>query len=179
MFSGDSYSQTGFDVKKAKANPGNPLGNPALPGYTASGGLNWVGFLVTEFNKSTLLSYNFADGGATTDASLVRPFQPTVKSFIDQVGLFNGSLASHPDYAPWKAEDTLFGVWIGVNDVGNVYSNAQYDTLLDKIMDKYFQQLQILYDAGARNFALLSVPRKGLLRSFTFPITVPKERLTR
>jgi phospholipase/lecithinase/hemolysin len=27
-------------------------------------------------------------------------------------------------------------------------------------MDRYFQQLQILYDAGARNFVLLSVPRK-------------------
>lgn len=38
--SGDSYSQTGFDVTSTKPNAANPLGNPALPGWTASGGLN-------------------------------------------------------------------------------------------------------------------------------------------
>ncbi|KAL1866429.1 hypothetical protein VTK73DRAFT_4734 [Phialemonium thermophilum] len=157
---GDSYSQTGFDITGTKPNPNNPLGNPPLPGYTASGGLNWVGFLASQLNTSILLSYNFASGGATTDANLVKPFQPTVLSFVDQVAQFNGSLGTspRPSYAPWTADNALFGVWIGVNDVGNTYYLQNYSDLLDKIMDQYFAQLQHLYDAGARNFAILSVP---------------------
>lgn len=31
---------------------------------------------------------------------------------------------------------------------------------MDAIMVVYFEQLQILYDAGARNFVLLGVPRR-------------------
>jgi hypothetical protein len=158
--SGDSYSQTGFDVTSTKPSAGNPLGNPPLPGWTASGGLNWVGFLVSQFNVSTLLSYNFAYGGATTNASLVTPYASTVLSFIDQVTQFSNSIASHPSYAPWTAADTLVGVWIGVNDVGNSYWRSDETTLLGQIMDSYFGQLQIIYDAGARNLVLLSVPRK-------------------
>jgi hypothetical protein len=158
--SGDSYSQTGFNISSTKPSPSNPLGNPPLPGWTASGGLNWVGFLTSQFNKSTILTYNFAYGGATTAADLVAPYQPTVLSLVDQVAQFSGSIASHPSYAPWTAADTLVGVWIGVNDVGNSYWTANETVLLGKIMDRYFAQLQIVYDAGARNFVLLSVPRR-------------------
>ncbi|KAK0725510.1 hypothetical protein B0H67DRAFT_598738 [Lasiosphaeris hirsuta] len=155
---GDSYSQTGFDIASTKPSAANPLGNPALPGWTASGGLNWVGFLASQFNATTLLTYNFAYGGATTNASLVVPWKPEVLSLIDQVAQFSGSIASHPAYAPWTASDSLFAVWIGVNDVGNSWWLDTYDELLGKIMDSYFGQLQILYNAGARNFALLTVP---------------------
>ncbi|KAK3688966.1 putative cellulose-binding GDSL lipase/acylhydrolase [Podospora appendiculata] len=156
--SGDSYSQTGFNVNSTKPSAGNPLGNPALPGWTASGGLNWVGFLASQFNASTLLSYNFAYGGATTNASLVTPYATTVLSFIDQVAQFSSSIASHPSYAPWTAADTLVGVWMGVNDVGNAWWQSDLTTLLNSIMDSYFGQLQIIYNAGARNFVLLTVP---------------------
>ncbi|KAK0713297.1 hypothetical protein B0T26DRAFT_612124, partial [Lasiosphaeria miniovina] len=159
---GDSYSQTGFNVTLTKPSVGNPLGNPPLPGWTASGGLNWVGFLASQHNtpSSTILSYNFAYGGATTNATLVTPWKPDVLSLVDQVALFSGSIGAvpRPAYAPWAAADTLVGVWIGVNDVGNSWWLANYTTIVDQIMDTYFGQLQIVYDAGARNFALLSVP---------------------
>ncbi|KAK4223487.1 hypothetical protein QBC38DRAFT_516820 [Podospora fimiseda] len=156
---GDSYSQTGFDISGTKPSPGNPLGNPQLPGWTASGGLNWVGFLTSQFNTSILLTYNFAYGGATTNASLVTPWREDVLSFVDQVAQFSNSIASKPSYAPWTAENSLFGVWMGVNDVGNSWwKGEEYDVLVEAIMDTYFGQLQVLYDAGARNFALLSVP---------------------
>ncbi|EAQ83733.1 hypothetical protein CHGG_10137 [Chaetomium globosum CBS 148.51] len=154
---GDSYSQTGFDVKGTKPSTSNPLGNPALPGWTASGGLNWVGFLASQYNRSTLLSYNFAYGGATTNATIVPPYEPTVLSFVDQVKQFSDSIAKKPSYAPW-GDNALFGVWIGVNDVGNAWWKEDYDQVVEQIMATYFGQLQILYDAGARNFALLTVP---------------------
>ncbi|KAL2257533.1 hypothetical protein VTK26DRAFT_9512 [Humicola hyalothermophila] len=155
---GDSYSQTGFDPSGTKPSPENPLGNPPLPGWTASGGYNWVGFLTAHFNASALLTYNFAYGGATTNASLVTPYQPTVLSFVDQVAQFSESIAGKPDYAPWTGTSALFGVWMGVNDVGNSWWLAEYDELVERIMDSYFGRLQVLYDAGARNFVLLGVP---------------------
>ncbi|ROW04209.1 hypothetical protein VSDG_00939 [Cytospora chrysosperma] len=155
---GDSYSQTGFDVNSTKPSANNPLGNPPLPGWTASGGLNWVGFLVSEFNDSTLLSYNFAYGGATTDSNLVTPYDPSVLSFVDQVTEFSESVASHPSYAPWTAENTLVGVWIGVNDVGNIYWLSNVTDVLDAVISRYFEELQTIYDAGARNFFILSCP---------------------
>ncbi|POS75545.1 cellulose-binding GDSL lipase/acylhydrolase [Diaporthe helianthi] len=155
---GDSYSQTGFDINGNKPSASNPIGNPALPGYTAAGGLNWVGMLASQLNTSTLLTYNFAYGGATTDSNLVKPYDPSVKSFVDQVGQFSSSLASHPSYAPWTAANTLVGVWIGVNDVGNSYYLSNVDEVIPSVIAKYFQLLQIIYDAGARNFVLLSVP---------------------
>ncbi|KAF2012528.1 carbohydrate esterase family 16 protein [Aaosphaeria arxii CBS 175.79] len=152
---GDSYSQTGFDINLSKPSASNPFGNPAYPGYTSSGGPNWIGYLVTTYNSSLLYSYNFAYGGATVNASLVKPYKPEVKSLIDQVKQFSSSsLATNP---PWTPKESLFGIWMGVNDVGNSYGQND-SVLLGKILDDYFGQVEILYRAGARNFVFLSVP---------------------
>lgn len=160
---GDSYSQTGFDVSSTKPSSSNPLGNPSYPGWTSSGGANWIGYLVKDYNRSSLYSYNFAYGGATVNASLVKPYQSTVKSLIDQVQQFSNSIATKPSYAPWTSDNSLFGIWMGVNDVGNSYWNANETELLGQIMQDYFEQVEILYKAGARNFVFLNVPRKPIL----------------
>ncbi|KAI1266187.1 carbohydrate esterase family 16 protein [Xylariaceae sp. FL1019] len=156
---GDSYSQTGFNITTgALPDASNPIGNPTFPGYTTTGGKNWIDDLITDYNKTLLLNYNFAYGGATTDASLVTPYDPSVLSFVDQVTEFSNSIASHPSTTPWTSENTLFGIWMGVNDVGNTWYASNVTDIMDAIMDVYIAQLQILYDAGARNFLLLSVP---------------------
>lgn len=155
---GDSYSQTGFEINGTHPSAANPLGNPALPGYTASGGLDWVGFEVTEYNASLLLSYNLAYGGATVDASLVAPYADTVLSFVDQIGEFSQSLASKPDWAPWTSDNALVGVWIGVNDIGNSFWLSNVTDVLDAVTTRYFELLQVTYDAGVRNFVLLTAP---------------------
>lgn len=160
FYSGDSYSQTGFDINGAQPSASNPLGNPSLPGWTASGGLDWVGFMVTEFNSSLTLSYNFASGGATVDSNLIAPYAPTVKSLIEQVQQFSDSIADKPSIAPWTAENAVFGIWMGVNDVGNSFWLDNVTDLLDAVLDKYIDQIEILYQAGARQFAVLTVPRE-------------------
>lgn len=123
-------------------------------------------------NTSTLLTYNFAYGGATTDSSLVTPYDPSVKSFVDQVGQFSSSIASHPSYAPWTAANTLVGVWIGVNDVGNTYWLSNVTDVVTAVVNRYFEEVQIIYNAGARNFVLLSVPRKSLPASAPMATTM-------
>lgn len=176
--SGDSYSQTGFDINGNKPSASNPLGNPPLPGWTAAGGLNWVGMLVSQLQVSNLLSYNFAYGGATTDSNLVKPYDPSVKSFVDQVAQFSSSLAAHPSYAPWTASNTLVGVWIGVNDVGNTYYLSNVTEVTNAVISRYFEQLQIIYNAGARNFVLLSVPRESHTSRMSPPGLLHKVMLT-
>ena len=74
------------------------------------------------YNKSLILTYNFAYGGATIDANLVTPYLPTVLSLIDQVNQFLTSYADKPASSPWKSGNTLFSVWIGINDIGNSWS---------------------------------------------------------
>ncbi|PSR77922.1 hypothetical protein BD289DRAFT_444664 [Coniella lustricola] len=156
---GDSYSQTGFNVTTGPLpDASDPLGNPPFPGYTTSGANNWIDDLITEYNTTLLLNYNFAYGGATTDTALVAPFEAGILSFVDEIGEFNDSIATHPATTPWTSENTLFGVWMGVNDVGNAYFESNITDIIYAVMVVYFDQLQVLYDAGGRNFVLLSVP---------------------
>jgi phospholipase/lecithinase/hemolysin len=156
--SGDSYTQTGFDVNGTQPNPANPLGNPPYPGYTSSNGPNWVDFLTTTYNASALLTYNLAYGGATVDSHLVTPYAPTVLSLSDQVtSEFLPKYGSHPSFAPWTSSSSLFAFFIGINDVGNSWS-LNNSTLYSTIFTEYEDLLDAVYDTGARNFLFLSVP---------------------
>jgi hypothetical protein len=143
-----------------KPTAANPIGNPSYPGWTTSGGPNWIDYLTVKYNTTLIYNYNFAYGGATTDASLVAPYEPTVLSLIDQVTEFSNSLASKPSYAPWTSDNAFFAIWIGVNDVGNSWWQSNETTIIEDIMGQYLKQAQILYAAGGRNFAFLNVPRK-------------------
>ncbi|RAH47336.1 putative cellulose-binding GDSL lipase/acylhydrolase [Aspergillus brunneoviolaceus CBS 621.78] len=155
---GDSYTSTTFDITGTKPSAANPLGNPPYPGWTASGGTNWISDIVAKYNNSLLLSYNLAYGGATVNASLVAPYLPTVYSIIDQVDEFQEDLSPPPSWAPWDAKNTLFAVWIGVNDVAGSWYQTSAAALEREILDQLFEQIEHVYQGGARNFALLTVP---------------------
>ncbi|RAL07132.1 SGNH/GDSL hydrolase family protein [Aspergillus homomorphus CBS 101889] len=155
---GDSYTSTTFDLTGTKPSAANPLGNPPYPGWTSSGGTNWVSDIVAKYNNSLLLSYNLASGGATVNASLVAPYLPTVHSIIDQVADFQEYLFPPPSWAPWTAQDTLFAVWIGVNDVAGSWYQTSASTLEEEILNQLFNEIELLYQDGARNFGLLTVP---------------------
>ncbi|KAK1752706.1 hypothetical protein QBC47DRAFT_328038 [Echria macrotheca] len=155
---GDSYTATGFNPSGAKPSPANPIGNPALPGSTFSGGWDWPGYLVTAFNTSQTLAYNFAVGGATVDSNLVAPPGSGIPSFVEQIGRWQGvGLPSRPAFAPWTAENTLAGAFFGINDILQKYWQGQ-DAPLGQMVERYFQQFQTLYSAGVRNFFIMTVP---------------------
>ncbi|PIL32952.1 hypothetical protein GSI_05070 [Ganoderma sinense ZZ0214-1] len=48
------------------------MGNPAYPAATGIRA-NWIDFDTVEFNKSQILSDNYASGGVTINGSLVAP----------------------------------------------------------------------------------------------------------
>ncbi|ORY57425.1 uncharacterized protein BCR38DRAFT_461170 [Pseudomassariella vexata] len=150
MVFGDSYSTTGFWAGGDQPSSSNPIGNPALPGTTTSGGYNWVGHVTAQLNTSLTLTYDFAVSGATTDKDIVDSYASYC--FDDQVDLFETYVT-----APWSANNTLIAVWMGINDVGESFWDY-VATPLEKVMDRYFGLLQTLYDDGATDFVLLSVP---------------------
>ncbi|KAL0955541.1 hypothetical protein HGRIS_001777 [Hohenbuehelia grisea] len=137
---GDSYTQTGFDPLSTLPTPGNSFGNPPYPGWTSANGENWIDFATAKNNKSLVLTYNYAYGGATIDANLVKPYTPTVLSLTDQVKQFLDGAAKKPASTQWTSANSLFSIWIGINDIGNSWWTDNGTT------------------AGARNFLFLNVP---------------------
>lgn len=127
-------------------------------GYTSSNGPNWVDYITTTYNKSFIETINLAYGGATVDAALVEAYLPTVLSVKQQVqDEYLPTYASSPSFFPWKTDDTLFAVFIGINDVGNSYA-AKNASLQPIIFEEYAGLVDQLYTSGARNFLFLNVP---------------------
>ena len=156
---GDSYTTTGFNDTLAQPSEANPLGNPAYPGYTATNGPNWVDFLTTTYNQTFLETINLAYGGATVDAALVKQYLPTVLSMKQQIqDEYLPMYANHPSYFDWQANDTLFAIFIGINDIGNAYGEANSSLVLDLDIQEYAGLVDQLYQSGARNFLFLNVP---------------------
>ncbi|KAF9528965.1 GDSL lipase/esterase [Crepidotus variabilis] len=154
---GDSYTDTGFNPTGPLPNEANPLGNPAFPGKTNTGGPNWVGWVTGTYNTSTLLTYNYAYGGATIDRTLVAPGNPSVRVLTDQVNEFLDGAAKSPKV--WTSDNALFSIWIGINDIGGTWNlGGDRNAFNDKLLDAYFALVQKLYDAGARNFLFVNVP---------------------
>lgn len=114
--SGDSYSDVGYSPDESPPGEIEPLG-VEYPGNTFADGANWVtlpeiavcfcaylpsirqvGFLATEYNKSTLVVFDFAKGGETTKNLRYH----LEEEFLPHIG-------DKPEYAPWSASNSLFG----------------------------------------------------------------------
>lgn len=78
-------------------------------------------------------------------------------SFKEQVStLFLPYLAKG---LPWQGCDSLFFIWLGINDIGNTYSRGGNTSALHgQLAQAYSSAVGELYNAGARNFVFLNVP---------------------
>jgi phospholipase/lecithinase/hemolysin len=156
---GDSYTTTGFNDTLAQPSKADPLGNPAYPGYTATNGPNWVDFLTTTYNATFLETVNLAYGGATVDSALVQPYLPTVLSLKEQINdEYLPKYSTRPSFFDWKRKNTLFASFLGINDIGNTYGNADPSAVFAQDIAEYASLMDVLYQSGARNFLFLNVP---------------------
>jgi hypothetical protein len=73
-------------------------------------GENFVGFDTVTYNKSLILTYDYAVGGATIDPILVAPITLSLPDEVDQ---FLAGAAKKPATSRWTSENSLFSVWIG------------------------------------------------------------------
>ena len=161
--SGDSYSGTGFDSSGPHPSPGNPFGNPDYPGHTTAGlgQVNWIDILVHDRAPANTLCYNFAWTGATVTRSPGDPPVGSYYTFTDQVEEFQQVESA----TSWNGNNSLIVSWFGVNDIAlNTLFNIKFKNDASSangyngVASPYFEQLSILYDAGARDFLILDVP---------------------
>ncbi|KAJ7137935.1 GDSL lipase/esterase [Mycena epipterygia] len=149
---GDSYTATGFNISNGV--------DSVDPGFTSSNGPNWVEALRDTYNVAGTKVINLASGGATIDSALVTPFLPTVLSVVDQVAQFKSILASRPAGAQWNSSNSLFAIWIGINDCGDSFdwTNTTQPAFNKVLMARLSTQIEELYGFGARSFLFLTVP---------------------
>ena len=132
-YSGDSYTATGFDVGGTQPSLGNPLGNPPYPGEgTSSNGILWIDVDTVKYNKTPVLTYNFAFGGATIDHSVVAA-NPKLKTMTEQVKDFEDNYVGNGN-AVWNGDNSLFSIFIGINDIGNSWTQPNWSEYAKSII---------------------------------------------
>ncbi|KAK7428997.1 hypothetical protein QQZ08_004404 [Neonectria magnoliae] len=160
---GDSYTKTLWDPAGAPPSDDNPIGNPALPGRTSAGGMNWGGFMVTKFNASSVYLYNFARGGAVVDMTLIpaATYPAEMIDLVRQVQLFNDTLSAAPSFAPWTAQNSIAAIWMGGNDIRATFTILNLPQRHATLMKRYMEQVEKLYVMGVRNFIFLTTARES------------------
>jgi hypothetical protein len=96
-----------------------------------------------------------ADGGATIDGNLIKPWKPEVRSLTDQIlKQYIPTYGKKPASAPWSADNSLFAFFIGINDVGNSYwdaDSARVDTSFKEYADLLEKVSKILIVYGTKH----------------------------
>ncbi|KAM6503118.1 hypothetical protein JOM56_000061 [Amanita muscaria] len=156
---GDSYTATGFLSWGPLPSPDNPLGNPTVPG-TVTKGPYWVDYLTTTYNQSLTLTYNYAFSAATTSASLVQPWLGV--TFEDEVNTYLRNFSQKPSSTPWESDNTLFSIWIGINDIDKTYNDpgdrdAYVQLILFYVLTLIGTSFQV-FRHRARLFYFINVP---------------------
>ncbi|KAF2095286.1 hypothetical protein NA57DRAFT_79775 [Rhizodiscina lignyota] len=158
FFFGDSYTKLGFSFSSNLPSAANPIGNPAFPATSSSGGENWVEFLTATYNRSLTLTYDIAVGGATVESSLIPPAVETV-DLGGQLSTWEKDAEQHERTGAWDADNSLFLLWFAVNDVNQGFNlTSDQDSLYEQDMTIYFDHAISLYDRGAKNFVFLNCP---------------------
>ncbi|PSR77730.1 hypothetical protein BD289DRAFT_463536 [Coniella lustricola] len=173
---GDSYTGTDFKFNEIPFPSRNfPLGNPPYPGRTSANGPNWIDYLTVKYNQSFIKTYNLAAGGATANPEMVPPGFPSVFSLRGQIvdafipGYSHRRIHGHdgqpkaPGYPHWLPQNTLFIIWMGINDVNGGFPRGPSgpggtDALNKRTFKEYAKMLDLLHQHGAANFAILNVP---------------------
>ncbi|KAI5478621.1 COPII-coated vesicle protein SurF4/Erv29 [Pseudohyphozyma bogoriensis] len=146
---GDSYSDnTGW---------GNFLAEPPHWSHF-SDGPNWVDYLESTYNESTIALRSTAFGGATINSTLITALGGAKTDIVTQVERFQELLTPAPASTAWTSADTLFTMWVGINDITVTYSHNNQSQLHATLMDSWYNLQATLYKSGARNFLYLNVP---------------------
>ncbi|KAG8774520.1 hypothetical protein FRC15_001229 [Serendipita sp. 397] len=157
---GDSYSSVIEDDDDVLPNPtsSHPLGTPEpFPGDPWTGqGPNWVGHLLLLLtNHPHKAKKNNNNGPVNFQHGSELRIYDYAKAGDDVIGLAHQVrtkfLAKQAKTVHWNAEDSLFVLWIGINDLAETYHPG-------RPMKQLFQLIDELHDAGARNFLLIDCP---------------------
>jgi len=151
---GASYTTVGWNITAGL--------NSTIPYLTSSNGPNWIMALNQRYNISPIALWDVAYPGAVVDNSFVATTIPGAWDLVTQTQLWKQYFSPAPETVPWTSENSLFMFEFGLNDVSNsMVANTTAATrpiLYRNILKQYMAQLDILYQAGARNFLISNVP---------------------
>lgn len=105
------------------------------------------------------------------DREIVVPYMKEVQTLVDQVGSCGEVLKRWEREGTGKGDgagEALFAVWFGINDIGTSWGRDCDEIWVEKVLKSYFEQIQILYEAGGRKFVFLTVPRQSSLSRISF-----------
>ncbi|TDL15150.1 hypothetical protein BD410DRAFT_778335 [Rickenella mellea] len=145
---GASYCDVGYTPASPHPSKDRPLGVD-FPGrtYSEPGTPNWVGHFVRDLSPNPaepLLAYTYAVGGHDV-SGVVRQVE---ELFVPDVG-------RKPEWAPWKASDTLFITCIGLSDCARAaFAQSTHEETVMRLMASQAR----LYEIGARNFLIIDAP---------------------
>ena len=160
--SGDSHTETGFDLDGMQPNPSNPIGNPPLPGRTSNFGPNYLVHMTATLNESFIETYNFASMGSYLQPRDNPNFipGPILMKQVDEIfGLRYG-----PTSGIWSGDSTLFVFYAGLDDsVLDFYTRGKANKPRDvrsiqRSIRNYMEALERIYELGGRNYLILGLP---------------------
>jgi hypothetical protein len=112
---GDSFTRVGFTIGVSPPpTTARPLGL-RLPGYSSANGPNYIAYLLGTYNAGHRVpTYDLAYGGATVSRKYVSPPSPKIFTLENQVDSY--FLKNQGKISGWSRSNTLFMIWMGVND---------------------------------------------------------------
>ncbi|KAJ9138817.1 GDSL esterase/lipase EXL6 [Pleurostoma richardsiae] len=162
---GDSYTddgRLGYYINNGGKPP--PAGTmQTVSNVTASGGLAW-GQFVAQYTDAKY--YDYAISGATCSNEIIsryfsaidKPFPAVlddeIPSFVADVAAVSSKL-----YAGRTADNTVYALWIGTNDIGNgafLTDSQTSGTNLTSYVDCIWSVFDHIYSTGGRRFVLLN-----------------------
>ncbi|KAK1836955.1 hypothetical protein QBC39DRAFT_337786 [Podospora conica] len=128
---------------------------------TASGGLTWAQFVANEAGAKL---YDYAVSGATCSNNIIsRYFSAIKRSFPavleDEIPSFQADVSFKALYPDRTADNTVYSVWIGTNDLGfdAFLSDSQAPgTTITDYVHCVWSVFDAIYKTGGRRFVLMN-----------------------
>lgn len=161
---GDSYTDDGrlsyYINNKGQGPP--PGVYPATINVTASGGLTWAQY-VARYTGANFRDYA-VDGATCSNEIISRYFSAINRSFPsvmdDEMPSYKADIAFKSLYPDRTAENTVYALWIGTNDLGwqGFLSDSQAPgTDISTYVDCVWSVFDSLYQTGGRRFVLFNM----------------------
>jgi phospholipase/lecithinase/hemolysin len=173
---GDSFTDEGRLGYFINNNGSAPPAGTLLPAssQTASGGKAW-GRFVAEATGAKYFDY--AVSGATCSNKIVeRNFPPIHAPFPSvleyEISAYKADLAYNALWAGRSAENTVYALWIGTNDLGygGFLSDSQAPgTTISSYVDCVWSVFDAIYRTGGRFFVLLNAAPLHLIPLYAAP----------
>ncbi|KAI8062633.1 GDSL lipase/esterase [Gongronella butleri] len=141
---GDSYSTKYLDL--------NSLSYPDPSQVSSTNGFNWVDYFTKEQN---LTVWDIAYNSAPISDELVHQNASVIDVTRQVTHLFPKYFLK--DGKTWQSENTLYAVFVGINDLGLEVSGDQ-KVPLTRLIEYYRNLVVYLHEHHARNFIFINVP---------------------